>query len=172
MSVRKSRKNRKYTLVPVYVPVGSLPGLHEFLAEWYRNNPEEGDPDSPQQERVSAGKTADWTKGLIEALYRKMRSPTGRAALRCVAEQRGGKVTYGQMADAAGIEVDQLRAQLAWFSKYSKQVLGGINEWPLVLEEDPNKPKGERYRYSMPKRIAEWWLEAEASEADDQEQDD
>lgn len=83
-----------------------------------------------------------------------------RAIMRCIAENADRKVAYKELATAADVSFHQLRAHLAWLSKYSAAVKG-TNVWPIVVTEDSSLPQGERCRYSMNKVIARWWLKVD-----------
>jgi hypothetical protein len=156
----------KFVMMPI--PVEALPEVHELLLRFHRGgtvaeSPLREEP-LPTDERATVRNSngnSTWTPAEIRELYRKFRSPVGRAVIRHVAHAQGGPVLYGDMAAAADLEVDQLRAQLAWFSKYAKQIKGGEPHWPLQVQDDPTKPKGERYTYTMPRSIALWWLQAD-----------
>jgi len=116
-----------------------------------------------EESKVSVPKNGTWSRAEIFDIHSRFRNPIGRAAIRLLAEAAGEPVTYGQLAQAAGIETDALRPQLGWFSKYSKQVKGlrDTKAWPLFVTDNPKLPKGARYAYRMPTQIAAWWLEAE-----------
>jgi len=150
-----SKFSEKLVMMPV--PVGAVPAVYELLGRYAAaaNAPES----------ISVPNNGQWSKAEVQALCRKLRNAASRAAFRRIASELGGWVTYAQMAEAAGVDIDHLRAHLAWFSKYAKQIKGE-NYWPLQHEEDASKPKGDHAKYRMPGRIAEWWLEADGASDD------
>jgi hypothetical protein len=144
-------------IVNVPVPVGALPLVHELLNRYYQSRSES------TVERVAVPGNGDWSREDIAALHERLRRPALRAIMRCLAENPDRKVAYKELATAADVSHHQLRAHLAWLSKYSAAVKE-TNVWPIVVTEESSLPEGERCWYSMNKAIARWWL-AEDREA-------
>jgi hypothetical protein len=143
-------------IVMVPVPTAALPQVTEVLNRYYQAQA----AGTLDQELVTVAGNGEWSEAEIAELYAMFRNEAGRAVLRLVAQAGGEPVTYGAMAEVAGLNFNELRAHLAWFARYSKKIKGS-NIWPITVAEDSNKPKGERYEYRMPERIAEWWLACE-----------
>lgn len=148
--------NPAHEVVNVPVPVAALPLIHETLNRYYKSLT------APVIERISVPGNGDWSREEISLLHHRLRSPAGRAVMKLIAERSDNKVTYGEMAQAAGISFNQLRAQLAWLSRHAIEIKGS-SVWPMTLTENSSLPTAERYQYRMDKGIAEWWLEAEAA---------
>jgi hypothetical protein len=139
-------------IVNVPVPVGALPLVHEVLNRYYRSL------STPPVERVPIPGNGEWSRADIAALHAQLRNPAMRAIMRCIAERADKPVSYKELADVAQLSFSQLRAQLAWLSKYAVTVKGE-NVWPMKLTSNSNLPPGQRYQYSMHKGIAQWWIE-------------
>lgn len=143
-------------VVNVPVPVAALPLIHEALDRYYKSL------SVPVVERITVPGKGDWSRDEILALHGKLRNHAGREVMRFIAENADKKVTYGEIAQAANISLNQLRAQLAWLSRHSI-VVRGRALWPMTVTENSALPAGERYQYRMDKGIARWWLQAEAA---------
>lgn len=123
-------------------------------------------------EAVAVRGNGAWTQAELAELSRRLTHSGGRAVLRTIATAGtdGKEVTYEELRAAAAsamgddnFSFDQLRAQLAWISRYSKSIRG-VKQWPIEFHDQGQAlEKGQRYRYSMPRRVAEWWLDLEAS---------
>jgi hypothetical protein len=141
-------------IVMVPVPRSALPAVYRALAEALQ-------PSAAPIERVVVPSNGDWSEQQVRQLCFALTTAQAQKVFSCVAAARGRLVTYEAMAQAAGLHIDELRTQLAWFSKRCKQIRG-VNEWPVEVVRDTRKPKGQRFSYRMNPRIAEWWLAADA----------
>lgn len=141
-------------IVMVPVPRSALPAVYRALADALQ-------PSATPVERGAVVNNADWSEQQVRQLCFALTTDQAQKAFGCVAAGRGRLITYEAMAQAAGLHIDELRTQLAWFSKRCKQVRG-VTEWPIEVVRDTRKPKGQRFSYRMNPRIAEWWLAAEA----------
>jgi hypothetical protein len=156
-------------LIPVPVPRGAMPAVIGVLNDYYASNgasaaaPERSASSTVPQESVPVPGNGEWTRDEILDLHSRFKNPIGRAVIRPIAEAGGEPVTYGELAEAAGITIEEVRPQLAWFSKYSKAVKGlrDGKAWPMTVSESPKLPKEQRYTYRMPRQVGEWWLEAD-----------
>lgn len=142
--------------ISVSVPVAALPMVHETLDRYYKSVA------ARQVERVSVPNNGEWSRDEVLSLHREFRNAAGRAVMKLIAERADKKVSYEEMAKAAGISFNELRAQLAWLSRYAVKVKGA-KVWPMSMTENSQLPTGQRYQYRMDKIIAQWWLEAEAA---------
>ena len=149
-------------MISLPVPRGAIPAVIGVLNNYYAANGETvPSATSPvPTESVSVQGNGEWTYDEIVDLHSRFKNPIGRAIIRPIAMACGEPITYGELADAAGITIEEVRPQLAWFSKYSKAVKGlrDGTVWPMTVSDSPKLPKGERYTYRMPRRIGEWWL--------------
>jgi hypothetical protein len=150
--VSKSAEDDDIVMVPV--PRSALGAVYRALGDFL------GRPAS-LVELVQVANNGEWSEADVRQVCLALTSLPAQKTFRCVAAAHGKLVTYEAMANSAGLAVDELRTQLAWFSKRCKRVRGA-NEWPIELVRDPGKPKGQHCSYRMPPRIAEWWLAAEA----------
>lgn len=141
-------------IVMVPVPRSALGAVYKALGEYLG-------PATGSSERVQVANNGEWSEAEVRQVCFALTSLPAQQIFRCVAAARGKLVTYEAMAKAAGLAIDELRTQLAWFSKRCKGVRG-VNEWPIELLREPGKPKGQHCSYRMPPRIAEWWLKADA----------
>lgn len=151
------------TYVPVSVPEHLLLDVYALLQRDLR-------PAMPpsQAQAVPVRGQGSWTEQELAELSRRLTHPGGRAVLDAIANAgvHGSDVTYEdlQKAGAAAMEsgeftFDQLRAQLSWASRFSREIRGGVKQWPIELSDRGQAcEKGKRYVYAMPKLVAEWWL--------------
>lgn len=119
-------------------------------------------------EAVPVRGQGSWTEPEIAELSRRLTHPGGRAVLDTIANAglMDRDVTYEELraAGAAAMDggkfsFDQLRAQLSWISRYSKEIRGGVKQWPMEFSDRGQaSDKGTRYVYAMPKTVAGWWL--------------
>jgi hypothetical protein len=151
-SVSKSAEDDDIVMVPV--PRSALGAVYKALGDCLGDH-------STLVERVLVANNGEWSEAEVRQVCFALTSLPAQKTFRCVAAARGKLVTYEALANAAGLAIDELRTQLAWFSKRCKRVRGA-NEWTIELVRDPGKPKGKHCSYRMPPRIAEWWLVAEA----------
>lgn len=158
----------KYALAEVYAVLAKATGQHEPETE----ADEAGDAaglvglDVPEEDSVSVPDNGLWTFEEIEELAGKMKNPAGVAMINLIADKSlSDEWTYyqdllevGQKVSGPDFNFDQVRAQLSWFSKYSKKVKGS-KVWPLQVDDrGPDEDKGHRYRYLMPELLAKVWL--------------
>lgn len=155
------KKREKHYMMPI--PAGAVPGVYAYVAKYNASR--------SCEERVAVANNGDWSELEVRTLCQKLRNAASRAAFRRIATEMGGWVTYSQVAEAAGVEIDQLRPILSWFSKYAKQVKGE-NYWPLELQADSAQEKGEHAKYRMPRKISQWWLAADGGDAGHASDDD
>lgn len=141
-------------IVNVPVPVAALPMVHETLDRYYKSL------GAPVIERIAVPGHGDWSREEVNALHKSFRNPAGRAVMKFIAKNADKKVTYGEIAEAAGISFGQLRAQLAWLSKYAVTIKGQ-KVWPMTFTQNSSLPSEERYQYRMDRGIAAWWLDAD-----------
>ena len=123
-------------------------------------------------EAVAVRDNGAWKQTELAELSRRLTHSGGRAVLSAIAiaGMDGKEVTYEELRTAAAsamgdddFSFDQLRAQLAWISRYSKSIRG-VKQWPIEFhDQGQTHEKGQRYRYSMPRRVAEWWLDLDAT---------
>jgi hypothetical protein len=146
-------------IVNVPVPVAALPLVHEVLNRYYTSL------STPVVERIAVPGQGEWSREEVTQLHSLIRSAAGRAVMTFIAQNADKKVTYGAMAQAAGVTFNQLRAQLAWLSRHGV-TLKGSNVWPVAFTQNSSLPTGQRYQYRMDKAIAQWWLDADASPND------
>ena len=94
----------------------------------------------------------------LAALYASFTNPQGRAVIAKIAQRSldGETAAYGELAEHADLNFNQLRARFAWFSKKGKALKGTDKSlWPMTVTDAGSKaPKGVRYRYQMPRQIA------------------
>jgi len=153
-------------LVPVFQK--DLPAVWKLLAELNAQSAITGA--SPG----SSIPTADlsWSEADLVALF-ALCKPIHRAILTRIAES-GMKLkpaTYEELRGAgaraaknADFNYDNMRANLAWISKYGRKVKG-LPAWPVSFSDrGAAQPTGQRYEYLMSKNIAETWLKIAAAE--------
>ncbi len=153
------------TYAMVAVPehlLGTVYGL--LLADLDRN----GSQVDEREEAIPVRNNGSWTKAELTELSRRLTHPGGLAVMDVIAKAGiAGESVYYEDLHAAGAAAmsgeftfDQLRSQLSWISRYSKAIRGGVKQWPLdVSDRGPAHERGQRYEYTTPKTIGEWWLE-------------
>ena len=119
-------------------------------------------------EAVPVRGNGSWTQLELAELARRLTHPGGRAVMDAIARAglAGTGASYEELrvAGAAAMEdgelsFDQLRAQLAWIGRYGSSI-HGVKESPIeVTDLGRAYAAGQRYRYTMPRRVAEWWLD-------------
>jgi hypothetical protein len=154
-----------YQLVTVTIPAAILPAVTGLMQEYF-----EGASGgvvagvSARDEATIAGLA--WERADVRALHSRHRSPRGRAELRLIAERSldGLTTSYGQLMERAEVDNFGLRSDLAWLGRHATAVKGE-KAFPLIVTDAGAKADaGGRLTYRMPRRIAEWWLEADDAE--------
>jgi len=137
-------------VVMVPVPRGALPLVYKVLHEYCVTE------QAPQAVIVPGSDS--WTLDELRKLKSVIQENTAlQTVLRTVAKAKGKRVPYGKLADAAGVQLPQLRSLLAWLSKYGAMVKG-TKSWPMSVVSNSTLPARERHQHLMPPQIAEWWL--------------
>jgi hypothetical protein len=151
----------------VFVPRRHAAAVFELLDRLESDGQATIPPDEPDGPAEVLGriKDFDWTEPILRALHAKCRK-IQRALITRPAQNAvmDTDASYGDLRDAGEqasgkpFSYDQTRANLGWISKYALAVTGKV-VWPLEFADRGKEvPSAERYRYRMPKRIAEAWL--------------
>jgi len=154
-----------YQLVTVTIPAAILPAVTRLMQEYFEvaSGGISAAP-SALDDATIGGLT--WDRADVRALHSRHRSPRGRAELRLIAERSldGLTTSYGRLMERAEVDNFGLRSDLAWLGRHATAVKGE-KAFPLIVTDAGAKAQaGGRLNYRMPRRMAEWWLEADDAE--------
>jgi hypothetical protein len=153
-------------LIAVTIPAAILPAVTRLMQEYFEGASDDDSPDSVVGVEPTVSGLV-WTREQIHAVHSRHRSQRGRAELRLIAERSldGLTTSYGQLMNRAEVDNFGLRSDLAWLGRHATAVKGE-KAFPLIVTDAGAKADpGSRLNYRMPRRMAEWWLEADDAEA-------
>lgn len=156
-------------LITVTIPAAILPAVTRLMQEYFEgaSGGTSAVPAAPPAlDEAMIGGLA-WQRADVRALHSRHRSPRGRAELRLIAERslEGRTTSYGQLMERAEVDNFGLRSDLAWLGRHATAVKGE-KAFPLIVTDAGAKADpGSRLNYRMPRRVAEWWLDADDAEA-------
>jgi hypothetical protein len=151
-------------LITITIPAAILPAVTRLMQDHFEGVVG-GTTVPATRDDATIGGLA-WDRADVRALHSRHRSPRGRAELRLIAERSldGLTTSYGQLMRHAEVDNFGLRSDLAWLGRHATAVKGE-KAFPLIVTDAGAKADaGGRLNYRMPRRIAEWWLEADDAE--------
>jgi len=152
-------------LITVTIPAALLPAVTRLMQEYFEGASVSTRTVTSARADASVGGLA-WDRADVRALHSRHRSPRGRAELRLIAERSldGLTTSYGRLMERAEVDNFGLRSDLAWLGRHATAVKGE-KAFPLIVTDAGAKADaGSRLNYRMPRRMAEWWLEADDAE--------
>jgi hypothetical protein len=140
-----------FVMVPV--PTEHLEAVYALLAQRMGSSPSVGS--DPSEEGLEILGQGMWTPDMVLRLKSALRHlPAALHLLDAAAQASPGEVSMQDVADAAGIARNKLRAQMGALSKVSVKLFGR-RTWPLGIRYDELG----RAFYEMPRKIAGWWID-------------
>lgn len=152
-------------LIAVTIPAALLPAVTQLMQEYFDGASGRASTSSALMEDPTIGGVV-WSRADIRALHSRHRSPRGRAEVRLIAERSldGLTTSYGQLMARAEVDNYGLRSDLAWLGRHAT-ALKGQKAFPLIVTDAGAKTDaGSRFNYRIPRRMAQWWLEADDAE--------
>ncbi len=152
-------------LVTVTIPAALLPAVTRLMQEHFEGATRTPVRNATTMEAVINGLV--WTRPEVHAVHSRHRSQRARQQMRLIAERSldGLTTSYGQLMQHVGVDNHGLRTDLAWLARRATAVKQE-KAFPLIVTDAGAKADpGSRYNYRMPRRVAAWWLEADAAEA-------
>jgi hypothetical protein len=152
-------------LITVTIPAAILPAVTRLMQEYFEGASGGSAAAASARDDATIGGLA-WDRADVRALHSRHRSTRGRAELRLIAERSldGLTTSYGRLMERAEVDSFGLRSDLAWLGRHATAVKGE-KAFPLIVTDAGAKAdSGSRLNYRMPRRMAEWWLEADDAE--------
>jgi hypothetical protein len=153
-------------LITVTIPAVLLPAVTQLMQEYFDGASGRASTSATLEDEPTIGGLV-WSRADIRALHSRHRSLRGRAEVRLIAERSldGLTTSYGQLMHQAEADNFGLRSDLAWLGRHATSIKGE-KAFPLIVTDAGAKTDaGSRFNYRMPRRMAQWWLEADAAEA-------
>lgn len=116
-----------------------------------------GEVEASTEGKASTGVLIDdgngiWTEEMMRRLQANLHYPGPKALLGLCAERTPEEVMLDEVAQQAGVEVTQIRAELGAMTKLCKRLFGR-KTWPISVRWTPTG-----YGiYSMKREVAAWW---------------
>jgi hypothetical protein len=152
-------------LITVTIPAALLPAVTQLMQEYFDGASGSTSTSSTLEEEPTIGGLV-WSRADVRALHSRHRSPRGRAEVRLIAERSldGLTTSYGQLMHRAEADNFGLRSDLAWLGRHATAIKGE-KAFPLIVTDAGARTEaGSRFNYRMPRRMAQWWLEADDAE--------
>ncbi|MEX1100873.1 MAG: hypothetical protein WD739_11600 [Actinomycetota bacterium] len=107
-------------------------------------------------ETVVVPKQGEWTRDMVERLRRPVSAyPAAVALLDLAAENADQVVKFPGVVERAGIDERQVRSDLGAMTKLTNKLFGR-GTWPLRAWQAGGDGV---MSYTMPRAIADWWLD-------------